>query len=116
MTIDTVLLAIENFRSMIEKWGISGEALWVAGAIALVLFVFSLREVMTWFLKIQAIAEDLRALRKEVKDLKQFMTVAREVNEIVMSQKADEAAMTAAAAPAAAETEKAPSKRFPFDH
>jgi len=116
MSIDSVLLAIENFRSLIEKWGISNEALWVAGGLALVLLFFSLREVLTWFLKIQTLAEDLRSLRREVRDLKQYMEVAREVHEIAMNQKAGETTESVIVAQAAAEEEKAPVRRFPFDN
>lgn len=99
---------------MIEQWGISQEALWIAGGIAAVLLVFSLREVLTWFLKIQTLTEDLRSLRREVKDLKRFMEVAREVNEIVMNKKAEENVPTAVIE--SADLGKAPAKRFPFDH
>ena len=65
MSIDSILVAIENLRSLIEKWGISSEALWVAGAVALVLLFFSLREVLTWFLKIQTLAEEMRKKNRE---------------------------------------------------
>lgn len=116
MSIDSVLLAIENFRSMIEQWGVSQEALWIAGGIAAILLIVSLREVLTWFLKIQTLTEDLRALRREVKDLKRFMEVAREVNDIVVAKKAEEAASVAVITAATEDIGKAPSKRFPFDH
>lgn len=115
MSIDSVLLVIEKFRSMIEQWGISQEALWIAGGIAAILLVISLREVLTWFLKIQTLTEDLRSLRREVKDLKRFMEVAREVNEIVMNKKVEESVPTAVIEPAE-DLGKAPTKRFPFDH
>ncbi|MGE3760457.1 MAG: hypothetical protein AB7H97_22015 [Pseudobdellovibrionaceae bacterium] len=115
MSIDSVLLAIENFRSQIEQWGISNEALWIAGVVAAILLVISLREVLTWFLKIQTLTEDLRALRREVKDLKRFMEVAREVKEIVMNQKNDGVSPAVIEA-SPEETGKAPAKRFPFDH
>lgn len=115
MSIDSVLVAIENLRSLIEKWGISSEALWVAGAVALVLLFFSLREVLTWFLKIQTLAEEMRSLRREVKDLKKFMEVAREVHEIVMNQKM-EASAEPMIAPITEEEGKTPGRRFPFDN
>lgn len=108
MTMDSFLQAVENFRSLIENWGITNEALWTAGAIAAILFIVSLREVLAWFLKIQTIAEDLRHLRKEVRDLKQYMVVAREMSEI--------ASQTEAAPVAVAATKEASDKRFPFDH
>jgi hypothetical protein len=107
MNMDTVLKIVENLRSSIENWGITNEGLWVAGALALIIFVFSLREVLTWFLKIQTIAEDIRYIRREIKDLKQFMQVEREVHEI---------AMKAQEANAIPETQEAPSKRFPLDN
>ena len=115
MSIDSVLVAIENLRSLIEKWGVSSEALWAAGAVALVLLFFSLREVLTWFLKIQGLAEEMRALRREVKDLKKFMEVAREVHEMAMNQKTD-AATEAVIIPPADEEGKTPGRRFPFDN
>jgi hypothetical protein len=115
MSIDSVLVAVENLRSLIEKWGVSNEALWVAGAAALVLLFFSLREVLTWFLKIQNLAEEMRSLRREVKDLKKFMEVAREVHEIAMNQKTD-SSTEAMIAPIAEEEGKTPGRRFPFDN
>lgn len=115
MSIDSALVTIEYLRSLIEKWGISNEALWVAGAVALVLIFFSLREVLTWFLKIQSLAEEMRGLRREVKDLKKFMEVAREVHEIAMSQKTG-APAEPMIAPISEEEGKAPGRRFPFDN
>lgn len=115
MSIESALVTIEYMRSLIEKWGISHEALWVAGAIALVLIFFSLREVLTWFLKIQNLAEEMRGLRREVKDLKKFMEVAREVHEIAMNQKANPT-VEPMIAPMTEDDGKAPGRRFPFDN
>ena len=116
MNIDSVLLAIESFRSTIENWGISSEGLWIAGGLAALLFIVSLREVLTWFLKIQSLAEDLRSLRMEVRDLKQFMQVAREVTEIAEKNQTLGVERVAAPAMPVAANEEAPVKRFPFDH
>ncbi len=113
MSIDSLLITIENFRSTIENWGLSTEALWLAGAVAFVVFLFSLREVLSWFLKIQSLAEDLRVLRGEVRDLKKYMEVAREVNEIVV--KTQEEGLINPSQPASLQAE-ALAKRFPFDH
>jgi hypothetical protein len=51
MTIETTLESIQNLRSLIDQWGVTSETLIAAAFLAIVMFIFSFREVAGWFLR-----------------------------------------------------------------
>ncbi|HMN68867.1 MAG TPA: hypothetical protein PKC28_10050 [Bdellovibrionales bacterium] len=65
MNLQFVLEALQNLRTRIDAWGLTTESLWIAAAVAAVFFLLSFREVITWFLKMSHLREELRELREE---------------------------------------------------
>lgn len=79
MNIDDILRIIQDFRSNLDTWGVTNESLWGAGALAVVLFIFSLREVLSWYLRVQQVRDEVQALRVQVTDMQKMLIDTREL-------------------------------------
>ena len=109
MTIENFLNLVRDLRTQLEAWGITTEALIVLGALTGLIFLFSMREVVCWFFKVQTVRDEVRRLRVEL----------REVRALLIANSAANAAVKPAAEETAiAETVKSEpaSKRFTLDH
>lgn len=74
MDIGALLKDIQDFRSQIDQWGVTAETLIAVAFLALVMFVFSLREVLTWFLRVNTLREEMRDLKNEISELKALIS------------------------------------------
>lgn len=107
MNLQFVLEALQNLRTRIDAWGLTTESLWIAAAVAAVFFLLSFREVITWFLKMSHLREELRELREENAAMR---TSIDQIHALLAVQES-----TAEVPAAAAKAVEAP-KRFPLDH
>lgn len=73
MNIENVLKVIQDFRAAIEQWGVTTETLIAVAGLACIMFIFSLREVLTWFLRVHTLRDDIKGLRHEITELKALM-------------------------------------------
>ncbi len=74
MTIETLLESIQNFRSLIDQWGVTAEALIAVAFLAIVMFIFSFREVAGWFLRVHTLRDEVKGLRQDIAELKSMMS------------------------------------------
>jgi hypothetical protein len=63
---DAILQLIQDFRSQLDTWGVNSETLMVVGGIAALLFILSLREVATWYFRINQVRDEVRELRAQL--------------------------------------------------
>lgn len=106
MNLSDILQLIQDLRSGLENWGITARGLWFAGGIALLLFILSLREVMSWFLRVYQLRQEVRTLRAEMLVLQKTV---EELQEVLRHQTTEEKLE----APNVATTG---TQRFRFDH
>jgi hypothetical protein len=66
LNVDEILQMVQDFRSQLSVWGVNSEGLLVIGFVAAVLFVFSLREVVTWFFRVNQVRDEVRELRSQL--------------------------------------------------
>jgi hypothetical protein len=78
VNIDDILQLIQDFRSQLEVWGVNSEALMVVGGIAALLFILSLREVTTWFFRVNQVRDEVRKLRAQMLELQQILVETRD--------------------------------------
>ncbi len=81
MTIEMWLDTIQNIRSTIEQWGVTSETLIAVALLATVMFIFSLREVLTWFMRIGPLKEEISSLRQEIVELKAMIATQSAVTQ-----------------------------------
>jgi hypothetical protein len=74
MTIETLLESIQNFRSLIDQWGVTAETLIAVAFLAIVMFIFSFREVAGWFLRVHTLRDEVKGLRQDIAELKSMMS------------------------------------------
>lgn len=82
MNIEDVLLAVQNFRSTLELWGITNQVLLLAAGVASIIFAISLREVMCWYFRIYRLRDDIRSLQTQ---MEQLQTTLNETRSILLS-------------------------------
>jgi hypothetical protein len=109
MTIENVLEAIQNFRTQIDQWGVTAETLIAVAFLASVMFVLSLREVMTWFLRVHTLRDEVKGLRKDISELKTMIAARPLVIET-------EVPAAEEPAPVKKKEDEKPSKTFRLDH
>jgi hypothetical protein len=68
--LDYALQLLQQFRSQLDAWGVNNRGLWLAGALAALFFVLSVREVFCWFFQIHKVRDEVRSLRRELAELK----------------------------------------------
>lgn len=79
MNLDQVLQTVQDFRSQLEVWGVSSQALWFVGTAAALLFVFSLREVACWYFRIHQVQGEIRELRGQMMELQITLNQTRDL-------------------------------------
>lgn len=67
--IDAILQFIQELRSQLENWGVNSDTLFAVAVVAVILFLFSLREVATWYFRINQVRDEVHALRTQVQTL-----------------------------------------------
>ena len=60
---------IEQFRQHLTDWGVNAQVLAVIGITSLVLFMFSLRVVLKWYLGLQNLESQLARAREQLSDI-----------------------------------------------
>ena len=78
MNLDDILQLVQDFRSQLEVWGVTSEALMVVGGIAALFFILSLREVTTWFFRVNQVRDEVRELRSQLIDLQRVLEETRD--------------------------------------
>lgn len=124
INIDEILQAIQDLRSQLEVWGITNEGLWAAGAVAIFLFILSLREVLTWYLRIQQVRDEVWALRNQLAAMQKVLVetkdlLARQVGEDLPKLLTSDQLLSSAKmlnAQDLAKPDKSGSSKFRFDH
>ena len=99
MTIETTLEFIQNFRSLIDQWGVTSETLIAVAFLAIAMFILSFREVAGWFLRVHTLRDEVKGLRHDIAELKSMMIANKPLE------------LEEARAP-----EEKPPKAFPLDH
>ncbi len=114
MNLSDILQLIQDVRSGLESWGITARGLWVAGGIAFLLFTLSLREVMSWFLRVHQVRQEVRTLRSEMVVLQQTV---EELRDLLRTRASEEVALNEAEEKMEAQKVATPGpQRFRFDH
>lgn len=72
---------LQDFRSQLEIWGITNEALIAVGLLAFCFFLLSVREVAGWFLKTGGLRREIRDLKSQVARLEEAISRLHEVRE-----------------------------------
>jgi len=93
--VDEVLQRVQDLRSQLEVMGITSQGLWAVGAIAALLFIFSLREVLTWYFRMNLVRDEVRELRAQLVIMNRAIMETRDMlinpsNVPVPPMKADE--------------------------
>jgi hypothetical protein len=89
MNVDQILQSIQDFRSQLEVWGITSEALWFLGAAAGLLFLLSLLEVSSWYFRVNQVREEIREMRGQVANLQRSMDETRDLLESMQSEESE---------------------------
>lgn len=91
---ENILLTVQAMRDQLMDWGgslckdcnaaqldlITNRALWVMAALGLLLFFFSLREVLNWYFRNHRILEEVRCLRSQMMEMqKNLLDLRRSV-------------------------------------
>jgi hypothetical protein len=66
MTVFEILRDIQEARARVELWGVNVRMLAIIAGVAFIVFMISLREILAWYLKINALRRELRELREEL--------------------------------------------------
>jgi hypothetical protein len=68
--LESVLTWIADLRAQLGDWGVTNSVLIAAAVVATIFALLSLREVLLWFLKIEHLRGEVKALRSEIRALK----------------------------------------------
>ena len=69
ISIESSLVILEQIRSRLGTWGVTQEMLMAFGALSLIFFALSAREVMSWFFRISHLHQEVRELRGQLAQL-----------------------------------------------
>ena len=67
MTVFEILRDVQDARARIAQWGLSFGAIGLISSGVMIVFLFSLREVLAWFLKIHQLRRELREIKDELR-------------------------------------------------
>lgn len=76
--IELILKATQEFRSQLESWGVTTDYLIYVGLGAFLLFIVSLREVLGWYLRTNALRAEIRVLGEQVYQMQQSLDQIRD--------------------------------------
>jgi hypothetical protein len=113
MNFADILQAIQDVRAQIDTLGITTRELWIAGGIALVLFILSLREVLAWYLRISQVRGEVRDLRAQMLTMQATLNETRNLL-LAQNTESEEPKDEGAKRKTAPKSEAA--SRFRFDH
>lgn len=65
---------LQEFRSQLEVWGVTNEFLFIVASISGIIFLFSLREVLGWFLRVPHLRSEIRSLNKQLAEAQRLLT------------------------------------------
>jgi hypothetical protein len=68
---------LQEFRSQLDGWGVNTGSLIIVAFVSGVVFLFSLREVLGWFLRVPHLRAEIRSLNRQLAEAKQLL---KEVN------------------------------------
>jgi len=66
INVDEILQMVQDLRSQLEVWGVNSQGLWFVGGAAALLFILSLREVLTWYFRVNQVRDEVRELRSQM--------------------------------------------------
>ena len=122
MNIDEILQTVQDLRSQLDAWGVTSNGLLFEGAIAILLFILSLREVLTWYMRVTQVRDEVRQLRAQMALMQKTMLetqelIARQLGaEVTKPLTSDELLSSAKTIrPQDSKTDSNPTK-FLFDH
>ncbi len=72
-----MLLAIQELRAHLESLGITYDTLIVIGALALALFMISLREIIVWYFRIGQLHEQMRVMHDQLVYIRKTLEEAK---------------------------------------
>jgi hypothetical protein len=79
MNIENLLQISEDLRTALERMGVTTQGLLIAFAIAILFFIFSLREVISWFMKIPQLRGEIRSQRKQIGEMQKSLEHLRDM-------------------------------------
>lgn len=79
MTVETFLQMTEEFRAALDRMGVTTQGLLVAFLIAGIFFLFSLREVISWFMKVPQLRSEIRSQRKQIGEMQKGLEQLRDM-------------------------------------
>lgn len=126
MNAESNLKSIDDLRAWLESMGVTTQGLLIVAAVAALLFVLSLREVLSWYLKVQHMRSEIRAMSAQVSEMQKSLEQMREMLMLQVTTPSNEDSIpevvkfdAESAASGASEDKKSatePGKRFSFDH
>lgn len=122
MNIDEILQTVQDFRSQLEAWGVTNEGLWAAGAFAVLLFILSLREVLTWYMRVPQVRDEVRQLRVQMALMQKTMLETQDLlarqfgEEIAKPLTSDELLSSAKTSKGQDSKNESSPTKFRFDH
>ncbi len=119
MSFENVMQLIEGLRAELERMGVTTQVLAIVAVIAAVFFLISFREVLSWFLKVPQLRNEIRAQRAQIAEMQKSLEQMRDMLLVQVTTPDETEPPPASVAKATADEldqDEAPSKRFTFDH
>lgn len=70
LKLEALLTWVADLRAQLGDWGITNQMLIAAAVVATIFALLSLREVLLWFLKVEHLRGEVKAMRTEIHSLK----------------------------------------------
>jgi hypothetical protein len=116
MNLVDMLQAVQDFRAQLGDWGVTSQGLWLIGTVAILLFVISLREVLSWYLRVQQVRDEVRSLRAQMTALQKTLDETRALMLENFDKIIEEENTATPGAPEAVKPDSSGPNRFRFDH
>lgn len=100
-----LLKSVQDWRAQLESYGINYDTLIVIGALALALFMISLREIVVWYFRIGQLHDQMRVMHDQLIYIRKTLEEAK-----ILIQMPPEAGKSGEPA------KPAPGKKFHLDH
>ncbi|MGE3684153.1 MAG: hypothetical protein AB7G93_20725 [Bdellovibrionales bacterium] len=79
MNFTSILSGIQDVRTQLDSWGVSTNHLILIAGVALIFMVFSLREVLTWYLRVHHLRAEVREMRSQLEELHRLVSQNQEL-------------------------------------
>jgi hypothetical protein len=120
ISLQNIFDAVLELRSMLDVWGVTSQTLLIAGGIALILLMLSLREVLAWYLKISDLKSQMTVMSQEIVRLQDMLADTRSLLLQSREEELEEAVAKSEVPNVSSASEEAKpanrSHRFRFDH